>query len=140
MQTTYAASTGKTADSDFILTNRTCAIAGGRASTPPIPVLCFQRTSIFLYSLLKSAANAVLELLSAVIAIAHVLFISIKLLSVSFVKLESLPPLLGEKDPSTSPDITLKLDAGMSCCPSWAAQEGSSLSFVMYLLFSGSTS
>ena len=38
---------------------------------------------MFLYSLLKSAANAVLKLMSAVIAIAHVLFVSMKPLSVS---------------------------------------------------------
>ena len=37
---------------------------------------------MFLYSLLKSAANAVLKLMSAVIAIAHVLFVSMKPLSV----------------------------------------------------------
>ena len=36
---------------------------------------------MFLYSLLKSAANAVLKLMSAVIAIAHVLFVSMKSLS-----------------------------------------------------------
>ena len=38
---------------------------------------------MFLYSLLKSAANAVLKLKSAVIAIAQVLFVSIKSLSVN---------------------------------------------------------
>ena len=43
---------------------------------------------MFLYSLLKSAANAVLKLMSAVIAIAHVLFVSIKSLSVSIMLLE----------------------------------------------------
>ena len=43
---------------------------------------------MFLYSLLESAANAVLKLLSAVIAIAHVLFVSIKMLSVSVMLLE----------------------------------------------------
>ena len=60
-----------------------CDAAGGKAATPPIPGLCFQRNSMFLYSLLKSAANAVLKLMSAVIAIAHVLFVSIKSLSVN---------------------------------------------------------
>ena len=43
---------------------------------------------MFLYSLLKSAANAVLKLMSAVIAIAHVLFVSIKSMSVSIMLLE----------------------------------------------------
>ena len=55
---------------------------------PPIPGLCFHRNSMFLYSLLKSAANAVLKLMSAVIAIADVLFVSIKSLSVSIMLLE----------------------------------------------------
>ena len=40
---------------------------------------------MFLYSLLKSAANAVLKLMSAVIAIARVLFVSMKSLSVSII-------------------------------------------------------
>ena len=43
---------------------------------------------MFLYSLLKSAANAVLKLMSAVIAIAYVLFVSIKSLSVSIMFFE----------------------------------------------------
>ena len=43
---------------------------------------------MFLYSLLKSAANAVLKLMSAVIAFAHVLFVSIKSLSVNIMLLE----------------------------------------------------
>ena len=41
-----------------------------------------------MYSLLKSAANAVLKLMSAVIAIAYVLFVSMKSLSVSIMLLE----------------------------------------------------
>ena len=56
---------------------------------------------MFLNSLLKSAANAVLKLMSAVIDIAQVLFVSIKSLSVnimlheySFVKLKYEPQLL----------------------------------------------
>ena len=65
-----------------------CDAAGGKAATPPIPGLCFQRNSMFLYSLFKSAANAVLKLMSAVIAIAHVLFVSIKSLSVNIMLLE----------------------------------------------------
>ena len=64
-----------------------CEAAGGMAATPPIPGLCFQ-FFLFLYSLLKSAANAVLKLMSAVIAIAHVLFLSIKLLSVNVMLVE----------------------------------------------------
>ena len=43
---------------------------------------------MFLYSLLKSAADAVLKLMSAVIAVAHVLFVSIKSLSVNVMLLE----------------------------------------------------
>ena len=43
---------------------------------------------MFLYSLLKSAANAVLKFKSAVIAIAHVLFVSVKSLSVNVMLLE----------------------------------------------------
>ena len=43
---------------------------------------------MFFYPLLKSAANAVLKLMSAVIAIAHVLFVSMKSLSVSIMLLE----------------------------------------------------
>ena len=43
---------------------------------------------MFLYSLLKSAANAVLKLMSAVIAIAHVPFASMKSLFVSIMLLE----------------------------------------------------
>ena len=43
---------------------------------------------MFLYSLLKAAANAVLKLKSAVIAIAHVSFVSIKSLSVKIMLLE----------------------------------------------------
>ena len=65
-----------------------CEAAGGKAATPPIPGLCFHRNSTFDYSLLKSAANAVLKLVSSVIAIAHVLFVSIK--SVSIMLLEHL--------------------------------------------------
>ena len=45
---------------------------------------------MFLSSLLKSAANAVLKLTSAVIAIAHDLFVSMKSLSVSIMLLEYL--------------------------------------------------
>ena len=43
---------------------------------------------MFLFSLLKSAANAVLKLMSDVSAIAHVLFVSIKSLSVSIMFFE----------------------------------------------------
>ena len=65
-----------------------CDAAGGKAATPPIPGLYFQRNSRFLFSLLKSAANAVLKLVSAVIAIAHILSVSVKSLSVSIMLLE----------------------------------------------------
>ena len=43
---------------------------------------------MFLYSLLKSAAKAVFKLMSAVIAIAHVLSVSMESLSVSIMLLE----------------------------------------------------
>ena len=43
---------------------------------------------MFLYSLLKSTANAVLKLISAVVAIAHVLFVTIKSLSFNILLLE----------------------------------------------------
>ena len=45
---------------------------------------------MFLYSLLKSAANANLKLMSVVIAIAQVLFVSVKSLSVSIMLVECL--------------------------------------------------
>ena len=66
----------------------TCDTARGKAATPPIPGLCFQRNFMFSYSFLKSAANAVLKLMSAVIAIAHILSVSMKSLSVSIMLLE----------------------------------------------------
>ena len=62
--------------------------AGGKAATPTILGHCFQRNSLFLYSLLKFAAKTVLKLRSAVIAMAHVLFVSTKLLSVNIMLLE----------------------------------------------------
>ena len=43
---------------------------------------------MFLYSILKSAANAVLKLMTALIAIAHVLFVSMKLHFVNIMLLE----------------------------------------------------
>ena len=43
---------------------------------------------MFLYSLLKSATNAVLKLMFAVIAIAHVLSVSMKSLSINIMLLE----------------------------------------------------
>ena len=147
-----------------------------------------------LYSLLKSDANAVLRLMSSVIAIAHVhvLSVSIKSLSVSIMLLEfsrgnlkfhsiTLPvsgflgpstvsastspiffailkffinifsvwvttiPTQRKKYPPTSPvnrtpDIKLRLDAGMNNDPSSAAQERSCLSFNMYFVLSRCTS
>ena len=169
-----------------------CDTAGGKAATPPIPGLCFQRNSTFLYSLLKSAVNAVLKLMSAVIAIAHVLFMSMKSLSVSTMLLEysfgklkydsttlpmsgflsSLPDSASKSPVSLAilnffitkfsvwvsptpthrtktsidvpvdriPGIKSRLEAGMSSRPSWAAQEGSSRSVLMYFMLSRSTS
>ena len=60
-----------------------CDAAGGKAVTPHIPGLRFQRNSF-----VKSAANAVLKLMSVVIDIAHVLFVSMKSLSVNILLLE----------------------------------------------------
>ena len=166
-----------------------CDAAGGKAATLPTPGRCFQRNSTFLYSLLKSAAKAVLKLMSAVIAIAHVLFVSMKSLSVNIMFLEysfgrlkydstTLPfyvirlflllnllflllfsiflfirfsvwvsptPTLRTKlsfdvPVDRIPDIKSRLEAGMSSCLSWAAQEGSSRSVLMYFALSRSTS
>ena len=64
--------------------------AGGRADTPPVSGLSFQKRYVFLYSLLKSAAIAALKLSSAVISIAHVLSVSIKSMFISFMLLEYL--------------------------------------------------
>ena len=147
---------------------------------------------MFLYSLLKSAANAVLKLMSAVIAIAHLLFVSMKSLSVSIMLLEysfdkvkfdstthPMSGFLGSSPVSASNSpvflailkffiikfsvwlsptptprtkisidvpvdrisgIKSRLEAGMSSRPSWAAQEGSSRSVLMYFMLSRSTS
>ena len=65
-----------------------CEAAGGKADIPPIPGLFFHKKSMFLLFLLKSAASAVLKLMSAVTAIAHVLSVNIKSLSVSFMLLQ----------------------------------------------------
>ena len=59
-----------------------CEAAGCKADSTPTPGLFFHKNSIFLCSLLKSAANADLKLISEVIAIAHGLCVNIKLLSV----------------------------------------------------------
>ena len=58
------------------------------AATHPKPGLSFHRISMFLYSFLKSAANAVPKLMSAVMAIAHLLCVSLKSLSVNIMLLE----------------------------------------------------
>ena len=65
-----------------------CDATGGSAIIPPTPGLCFHKNSMFLYSLLKSAASAVLKLTSAVIAIAHVCSVSMKSLSVMTILFE----------------------------------------------------
>ena len=61
---------------------------GESYSHSPTPGLCFHKNRIFLYSLLKSAASAVLKLTSAVIAIAHVRCVSMKLLSLMTILFE----------------------------------------------------
>ena len=65
-----------------------CDATGGSAIIPPTPGLCFHKNSMLLYSLLKSAALAVLKLTSAVIAIAHARSVSIKSLSVMTILFE----------------------------------------------------
>ena len=65
-----------------------CDATGGSAIIPPTPRLCFHKNSMLLYSLLKSAASAVLKLTSAVIAIPHVPSVSMKSLSVMTILFE----------------------------------------------------
>ena len=48
-----------------------CDAAWGSAIIPPTLGLCFHKNSTFLYSLINSAASAVLKRTSAVTAIAH---------------------------------------------------------------------
>ena len=60
-----------------------CDVLGGSGIISSTPGLCFPKNSVFLYTLLKSVASAVLKLTSAVIAIAHVRSVSVKSLSVS---------------------------------------------------------
>ena len=145
---------------------------------------------MFLYSLSISAANAVMKLMSDVMAVAHVLFVSIKSLSVYFMLFEFLfgrlkydfttLPVSGFLkfslifasrspvslttlkflikifsvwvSPTPTPrteiqidvpvdrieEIKSRLDAGMSSCSFWQAQEGSSLSVLMYFMLSRS--
>ena len=108
--------------------------------------------------------------MSAVIAIAHVLFVSMKSLSVSIMLLEYsfgklkfdsttllMAGFLGSSvwvsptlTPRTKisidvpvdriPGIKSRLEAGMSSRPSWAAQEGSSRLVLMYFMLARSTS
>ena len=70
-----------------------CEAADGKTAISPTPGICFQNNLVFVsimfwYSLLKSAANAVLNLMSVVKAIAHVLSVSKKSRSVSIMLLE----------------------------------------------------
>ena len=60
----------------------TCATDGGSAAIPSSPGLCLNRNSTLWYSLLKSASNLDLKLMSAVMQIALVLFDRMKSLSV----------------------------------------------------------
>ena len=105
-----------------------CDAAGGKATTPPIPGLCFQRNSMFLYSILESAANAVLKLMSAVIAIAHVLFVSIKSLSVNIMLLDySFGKLKYDS-------ITLPVSGFLESSPISASRSPVSLAILNFLL------
>ena len=83
---------------------------------------------MFLYSLLKSAANAVVKLMSAVIAIAHVLFLSIKSLSVSIMLLEYSFDRL--KHDST----TLLMSGSSGCSPDSASRSPASLAIIIIFL------
>ena len=83
---------------------------------------------MFLYFLLKSAANAVLKLMSAVIAIAHVLFVSIKLLSVNIMLLEYSFGKL--KFDST----TLSMSSFLRCSPVSASRSPVSHAILIFLL------
>ena len=85
---------------------------------------------MFLYSLLKSAANAVLKLMSAVIAIAHVLFVSMKSLSVSIMLLEYSFGKL--KHDST----TLPMSGFLGSSPVSASKSSVSLAILNFLLSS----
>ena len=60
-----------------------CDATGGSAIIPPTPGLGFHKNSMFLHSLLKSAASAVLKFTSAATAVAHVRSVSIKQPSVT---------------------------------------------------------
>ena len=101
-----------------------CDATGGKAATPPIPGLSFQRNSMLLYSLSKSAANAALKLMSAVIAIAHVLFVSIKSLSVNI----TLPVNIRLKNDST----TLPMSGFLGSSPVSASRSSVSLAILKF--------
>ena len=81
---------------------------------------------MFLYFLLKSATNAVLKLMSAVIAIAHVLFVSMKSLSVSIMLLEYSFGRL--KYDST----TLPMSGFLGCSPVSASKSPVSLAILNF--------
>ena len=85
------------------------------------------RNSTFLYSLLKSAANAVLKLMSAVIAIAHILFVSIKSLSVIIMLLKY--PIAKLKYDST----TLPMSGFLGSSPVSASRSPVSLAMFDFL-------
>ena len=83
---------------------------------------------MFLYSLLKSAANVVLILMSAVIAITHILFVSMKSLSVSIMQLEySIGRLKYDS-------ITLPMPSYFGSSPVSASKSPVSLAILNYLL------
>ena len=83
---------------------------------------------MFLYSHLKPAANAVLKLMSAVIGIAHVLFVSMKSLSVSIMLLQYSFGNL--KYDST----TLPMSGFFGSSPASASKSPSFLLFLFFLL------
>ena len=65
-----------------------CNATGGNADATLNLGLCFVKNSIFLYSLLKLAANAVLKLISALMSTEHVLSVIINRISFSTLLLE----------------------------------------------------
>ena len=83
---------------------------------------------MFLYSLLKPAAKAVLKLMSTVIAIVHILFESIKSLSVNIMLLEySFGKLKNDSN-------TLPMSGFLGSSPVSASRSPVSLLFLIFVV------
>ena len=98
-----------------------CDATGSSAIIPPTPGLCFHKNSMFLYSLLKSAASAVLKLTSAVIAIAHLHSVSMKSLSVMTILFEKWFGRSKYDSKSCPKDVLLALLPSVSSSPVFLA-------------------